>query len=62
MLLPILGRVFHIPCKPRAMPWAKCFWAFSPRQLMRTTYGFGFLFGCRFSIQPARRHVWLLKV
>ena len=24
------GRTYPIPPKPRAMPWARCFWAFSP--------------------------------
>ena len=38
----LTGRAFHVPCKPRALPWARCFWAlafpsaadfqFSPRQ------------------------------
>ena len=54
MLLPLQGAPSLCLGKPRALPWAKCFWAlafpsaadfqFSPRMLMQQLMAFDFLF------------------
>ena len=52
MLLPLQGAPSLGMGKPRALPWAKCFWAFSPRQLMHRLSDLGLPFGRRFPIIP----------
>ena len=42
MLLPLQGAPLLCMGKPRALPWARCFWAFSPRQLMRQLMALAF--------------------
>ena len=52
MLLPFQGAPLLCMGKPRVMPWARCCWAFSPRQFMRAAYGVGFLLVRQFQFSP----------
>ena len=57
MLLPFQGDFFIITNRPRALPWARCFWVFSPTlDYLRKFRAYSFLLLLSKNFLPAAKN------